>query len=614
MIPVAVFANRPVGVFGLGRSGLATVRALIAGGSDVFVWDDNTESAQAARSLGARVAAFEEWPWERLAALVLAPGVPLTHPKPHPIVVKAGLEKVQVIGDVDLFGRALRAVGSGAKIIAITGTNGKSTTTALTGHLLERCGYTVQVGGNIGKPVLELEPPTDQTAYVLELSSYQIDLTHTLDLDAGALLNITPDHLDRHGNLENYAAVKARLFDFLKPEGHAIIGVDDGLCQQICTRMSARMKDRVLPVSVGKILGRGFYVLDGVLYDGTVPQCLKVRSLRGLLGLPGAHNWQNAAVAYGLVRALGGDAARVEAAFESFPGLAHRAEYLGEVAGVRFINDSKATNAEAAAKALVCFDPIYWIAGGRAKGDGIDGLSPYLKRVRKAYLIGEAQEAFAETLKGRVPVEKCGDLETAVARASADALAKADDQPTVLFSPACASFDQYRNFEIRGDAFRSAVAALIDQSVIDASASSSSSASGRAGAGVAPDAKAATAKSAPAPEGDSNNTASGKSKKDLSPEKKAPTRRAPARKTRTRKNTTRGKKTSASTPAVTGSSKSGASGSPSVDQKSTNQKSAGAKASGPKPSGSKPSGEGPEPVGEQALTEIKSAGPKEMTA
>ncbi|MEM9121693.1 MAG: UDP-N-acetylmuramoyl-L-alanine--D-glutamate ligase [Pseudomonadota bacterium] len=476
MIPVESFAGERVAIFGMGRSGLASVRSLMAGNATVYAWDDGEAGREAARKAGARAQEPEAWPWETLKALVLAPGVPLTHPKPHAVVLAARKADVPIIGDVELFAHAMAAhrerTGAAARCVAITGTNGKSTTTALSAHLLQRCGFEPQMGGNIGRPLLDLDPPTDKTVYVLELSSFQIDLTHSLVLDAAVLLNVSADHLDRHGTIEAYAAVKGRIFSFLTEAGSAIIGVDDGFGQARCTALRGGHTGPVVPVSVGKSLGTGIYVIDGTLWDGTVSQCAQVKNLQGLKGLPGTHNWQNAAAAFALVRALGGDASMVDAAFETFPGLPHRIETVGSAKGVLFVNDSKATNAEAAAKALVCFDPIFWIAGGRAKSDGIDGLSPYFRRVRKAFLIGEAQDVFAETLEGRTTVALCGTLEAAVAAASEAAFAAVGErpgvQPVVLFSPAAASFDQFANFEVRGDVFRSLVADLVGADLVDA--------------------------------------------------------------------------------------------------------------------------------------------------
>jgi UDP-N-acetylmuramoylalanine--D-glutamate ligase len=448
MIPVRHLAHQDAGVFGLARSGLASVRALKAGGARVFAWDDKEAARVIAEADGATVLPWRDWPWAKLKSLVLSPGVPLTHPAPHDIVVKARHAGVEIIGDVELFAREIKGR---APVIAITGTNGKSTTTALTGHLLDESGFDAQIGGNIGTPVLELSPPAAKTVYVLEVSSYQIDLSPGLAPQVGVLSNITPDHLDRHGTLEAYASVKARLVEQAQS---AVIGIDDAQTSSIFTRLSGAGKS-ALPVSVGKVLGRGVFVLDGVLYDSQGGRANRIADLKEAAHLPGAHNWQNAALAYAATKPYAKDARAVASALMDFPGLAHRIEDVGRIGRVRFVNDSKATNADAAERALVCFEDIYWIAGGRPKEGGIESLAKHFPRIRKAYLIGEAAKDFARTLEGRVPYEISGTLENAVAAASADAQAG-----VVLLSPACASFDQFRDFEHRGEAFRKAVSKL----------------------------------------------------------------------------------------------------------------------------------------------------------
>jgi UDP-N-acetylmuramoylalanine--D-glutamate ligase len=453
MIASRSHAHQDVGVFGLARSGAASVRALKAGGARVHAWDDKEQARLVAEADGAGVAPWRDWPWGKLKALVLSPGVPLTHPRPHDIVVKARESGVEVIGDLELFAREIghKGLGGKAPVIAITGTNGKSTTTALTGHILDACGFDAQIGGNIGKPVLELAPPTAKTVYVLEVSSYQIDLAPSLAPNVGVLSNITPDHIDRHGSLEGYAAVKARL---IENAAAAVIGIDDAQTRSIFTRLSASGKNAI-PVAVGKVLGRGVFVLDGVLYDSQGGRASRIADLSQAAHLPGTHNWQNAALAYAATKAYARDARAVASAIADFPGLAHRIEDVGRIGKLRFVNDSKATNADAAGRALVCFENIHWIAGGRAKEGGIESLAKHFPRIRKAYLIGEAASAFARTLDGKVPYEICVTLENAVAAAAREA-----GEGVVLLSPACASFDQFRDFEHRGDAFRAAVAQL----------------------------------------------------------------------------------------------------------------------------------------------------------
>jgi len=388
--------------------------------------------------------------------VILSPGIALTHPKPHDVVTRAREWNIEVIGDIELFARTVTA----APIIAITGTNGKSTTTALIGHILKETGFDAQVGGNIGQPVLALDPPGPKTIYVLEISSYQIDLSPGLSADVALLSNVTPDHIDRHGSLENYAAVKMALLAQTKKSGRNVVGVDDAHCAAIFTKLISAGGAPCIPISVGKTLGRGLFVLDGKLYDAETDRAVPVMDLKTAAHLPGAHNWQNAALAYAATKPYIKDARRIAAAIASFPGLAHRIEDVGRIGKVRFVNDSKATNADAAERALVCFDDIFWIAGGRPKAGGIASLAPYFPRIRKAYLIGEAAEAFAETLKGQTDIVISGTLDAAVAAAAADAVASAAAAPVVLLSPACASFDQFPDFEARGDAFRRAVTQL----------------------------------------------------------------------------------------------------------------------------------------------------------
>jgi UDP-N-acetylmuramoylalanine--D-glutamate ligase len=454
VIEVDCYRGKTVAVFGLARSGISSALALAAGGATVLGWDDKEPARKAAAQAGVNVQTLDDIDWRDVAALVLSPGVPLTHPVPHPYVVKARDARTEVIGDVELFFRAVRKPGSpsNCRIVCITGTNGKSTTTALAGHLLQRLGYEAEVGGNIGKPALDLAPPVPRRAYVLELSSYQIDLTPSLHPDVAVLLNITPDHLDRHGTMENYAKVKSAIFALQSRGDHAVVGVDDAYTSQICTQVSARGDVNVSPVSVGKVLGRGIFVVDGVLYDATGATSREVMDLKALSHLPGAHNWQNLAIAYAAIKPLVKDPAEIARAMPSFPGLEHRIETVGTFGGVRFVNDSKATNAEAAARALACFDRIHWIAGGKAKDGGIESLASYFPRVRHAYLIGDAMDGFAATLGETVPFTRSGTLESAMRQAFT--AAKAEGGGVILLSPACASFDQFRDFEHRGNEFK----------------------------------------------------------------------------------------------------------------------------------------------------------------
>jgi UDP-N-acetylmuramoylalanine--D-glutamate ligase len=463
MIPSRFYANKTVAIFGLARTGLGAVRALVAGGTNVIAWDDNSTARDLGGQEGAELMPWREWPWESIAALILSPGVPLTHPAPHGVVEHANRARVPVIGDVELFAHEIRNVADQpgkAPVIAITGTNGKSTTTALVGHILNQCGFSAQIGGNIGKSVLELSPPSAKAIYVLEMSSFQIDLTPGLTPDVAVLSNLSPDHIDRHGTMENYAAIKARLMKQTARDGQVVIGVDDSHSSAIFTQVAAAGGAQAYPVSVGKVLGRGVFVVDGALYDAMGARAVKVMDMVSASHLPGAHNWQNAALAYGAVRPFISDMKAIAAAIASFPGLAHRMEDVGHIGKTAFINDSKATNADATARALAVYPDIFWIAGGKPKEGGIESLDTFFPRIRKAYLIGEAAPQFARTLDGKAPYEVADVLETAVSHAAADAAASTAAAPIVLLSPACASYDQFKDFEQRGDSFRNLVARL----------------------------------------------------------------------------------------------------------------------------------------------------------
>ncbi|WGM39977.1 UDP-N-acetylmuramoyl-L-alanine--D-glutamate ligase [Caulobacter sp. NIBR1757] len=461
MIPVPGFEGRTVAVFGLGRTGLSAARALIAGGAKVALWDENPKGREAAEAEGLTLVDLEKADWSGFAALMLSPGVPLTHPVPHWTVTRAQANGVEVLGDIELFARAVNAAPAHKrpKIVAITGTNGKSTTTALIGHILRSAGRDARIGGNIGFGVLGLPDMHGGAVYVLELSSYQLDLTSSLKPDAAVLLNISPDHLDRHGGMEGYVTAKKRILLNQGKGDTAVIGVDDAWCQRICTEITAANRRTIRPISAGKAMGRGVYVLSGVLYDATGDRTVEVADLTMARSLPGKHNWQNAAAAYAACLALGLSSDDAANGLMTFPGLAHRMETVARIGRVRFVNDSKATNADAARQALSSYPKVYWIAGGRAKEGGIEALADLFPRIEKAYLIGEAEEAFAATLNGKAQVVRCGQLDAAVAAAFADASA-GEEEAIVLLSPATASFDQYADFEARGEAFRAAVETL----------------------------------------------------------------------------------------------------------------------------------------------------------
>jgi UDP-N-acetylmuramoylalanine--D-glutamate ligase len=459
MIRVTGFAGKRVAVFGLGKSGLSSVRALAAGGADVVAFDDSEKNIAEAAAGGIAIEDLRAVDWSAIAALVLTPGVPLTHPAPHWTVGMARNAAVEVIGDIELYCRERRRIAPSSPFIAITGTNGKSTTTALTAHLFAAAGYESEAGGNIGTAILSLAPPRAGRVHVIECSSYQIDLAPSLDPLVGMLLNVSEDHLDRHGTLANYAAVKERLVAGVSADGTAIVGVDDNWCQAVADRLEKAGK-RIVRVSVRRPLADGLYLEGDRIMRATGGTAREIVRVGGIGPLRGIHNAQNAACATATSLALGLSAETIQAGLRSFPGLAHRMEEVGRVNGVLFVNDSKATNADAAARALASFTDIFWIAGGRAKTGGITSLSGYFPRIRKAYLIGEAADEFALTLDGSAPYVKAQTLDRAVELAAHDAAAAGIKDAVVLLSPACASFDQYRNFEIRGAAFRDAVNAL----------------------------------------------------------------------------------------------------------------------------------------------------------
>lgn len=483
MIEATTFAGNTVAVFGLGGSGRAAARALAAGGANVAAWDDSASARDAAAEDGTALVNLEDADWSQFAALVLAPGVPLTHPQPHWTVERARKEGVEVIGDVELFCRERAARAPDSAFIAITGTNGKSTTTALIAHLIGELGFDVQMGGNIGKAILTLEPPAQNRVYVIEMSSYQIDLTPSLHPSVGVLLNVTPDHIDRHGTIERYASIKERL---VAAADAAVVGIEDAWTADVAARLEDTGKLYAISAGRGSSLVPRLYAIGQSLFvhetSGTYATSEEIARLSGIPSLRGAHNVQNALAALAALKALqdlaergqvvlldtGGDKTRriwdpkrLRDGLKTFPGLAHRMEQVAQVGSILFINDSKATNADSADKALASFQgDIYWIAGGRPKAGGITTLKPHFGRIRRAYLVGEAQDEFARTLEGHVDFVRCGTLENAVEAAAGDAALAPGREAVVLFSPACASFDQFRNFEERGDSFRRIVETL----------------------------------------------------------------------------------------------------------------------------------------------------------
>src|SRR6266480_123955 len=437
MIPVTSFAGKTVAVFGLGGSGLACCHALKAGGAEVIAGDDSADNVAKAAQAGFTTADLRTVSWTSFSALILTPGAPLTHPAPHWSVLMARQAGCEVIGDIVLFCRERRRHAPDAPFVAITGTNGKSTTTALIAHLIDVAGYDTQMGGNIGTAILSLEPPRTGRAHVIECSSYQIDLAPTLDPSVGILINVTEDHLDRHETLRHYAAVKERLVAGVQEDGTAIVAVDDPWCAAAADRIEQAGK-RLARVSVRRPLHDGLYVEGESIMQAAGGSARTIAGIAGIGSLRGVHNAQNAACAAAAALALGLSPQAIQQGLASFPGLAHRMEEVGHRGRVLFVNDSKATNADSAAQALACFSHIFWIAGGRAKTGGIASLARFFPRIRKAYLIGEAATDFAAELQGRVPHVIAGTLERAVELAAADAEAADVAEPVVLLSPACA--------------------------------------------------------------------------------------------------------------------------------------------------------------------------------
>ncbi|RCK49909.1 UDP-N-acetylmuramoyl-L-alanyl-D-glutamate synthetase [Thalassospira profundimaris] len=460
MIDLSQYRGKTVAVLGLGKSGLASVKALIQSGAIVWAWDDNEDSRHQLDDLNVTPVNLVECDWRVPEMLVISPGIPSTFPTPHPAAEKARRAGKPIVCDVEL----LCTTVPGTPMLAITGTNGKSTTTALTAHIIAQSGIKTQVGGNLGYPVLGFDALDVDDCYVLELSSYQLDLLNQAAFDASALLNITPDHLDRHGGMTGYIGAKRTIFARQKGPKWAIISIDDDHCAQMATELAREGGHRIVEISVNGPAPHGVYVDDHWLIDDLDNARDPILDLATVTHMPGRHNWQNIAFAYALCRARQVAPRDIIAGIMSFPGLAHRQEQLGTIDGITFVNDSKATNAEATAKALSAYDNIYWILGGKPKEGGIDGLDAFYGRIKKAFLIGSAAEAFAATLNGHVPFEQCGTLDIATRRALETAKADqaerqassdtASSAPVILLSPACASFDQFKSFEARGDAFR----------------------------------------------------------------------------------------------------------------------------------------------------------------
>jgi UDP-N-acetylmuramoylalanine--D-glutamate ligase len=435
--PADLFAGSRFAVVGLGRNGLAVARALLAMGAAVAAWDDSPGARAAAGGLPLRDPCAGDFSAD---ALVLSPGIPHLLPRPHPAAEHARAAGVAILSDAELLFQAVRRAGSRARFVGITGTNGKSTTTALLAHILACAGVPAAAGGNLGTAALALPLLPDDGVYVLEMSSYMLERLATLRFDAAAMLNLSPDHLDRHGDMAGYIAAKRAIFDRQEVGDLAVVGLDDADSQAMAEWLRGR------PAQVVTVSG----------------DVLNAPGLADAPALPGAHNAQNAAAAYALARFLGVADDTIAHAMTTFAGLPHRQQRLRTIDGITFVNDSKATNADAAACALSCYDRLVWIAGGLAKQGGIEPLAPFFPRIARALLIGRDARMLSATLAAHnVPHEVVGTLEAATPRAFA--AARASGAPVVLLSPACASFDQFSGFDARGERFADLVASLAQE-------------------------------------------------------------------------------------------------------------------------------------------------------
>ena len=461
MIAAKSYLGKKVAVMGLARSGQSAAEALKAGGAEVIAWDDDAKKCRETALLGINISDLTKEDFTNIDALILSPGIPHSYPKPHVVAKKAKRANTPIIGDIEIFVKNFVE----PRIIGITGTNGKSTTTALVGHIMRCAGLPVEIGGNIGLPVLGFENTLDAGYQVLELSSYQLELTPSLRCEIAVILNISPDHLDRHGGMDGYKAAKLKIMESLPENAIAIIGVDDpesiGIAKWLTENEHKNL--RVTPISGLIVPENGVGVLDGNIVNNINCENEVVISLQDNTILPGAHNWQNIAAGTAVALTLGISNNVIKNAISSFPGLPHRQELVGTFNSLTFINDSKATNADATARALSCYESIYWILGGQSKEGGICLLSKFFPKIRHAFLIGECSEEFADVLKGVVKYTNCGTIQKAIETIKNDIPSIYNDKVVILLSPAAASFDQFESYEARGDAFR----LLIEEKILN---------------------------------------------------------------------------------------------------------------------------------------------------
>ncbi len=457
MIALSGLSGKTIAVFGLGKSGMATLEALRHSGATLLVGDDSADGRKKAEDAGFPTTDLTKADWTKIDSLILSPGIPHTLPEPHAVAALAKQHKVEIVGDVEYLFRAMPA----PTYIGITGTNGKSTTTALIAHILTNAKRVNEVGGNLGIPTLSFKPLDKNGVYVIEMSSFQCELTPSAAFDVVVWLNITPDHIDRHGDIAGYVAAKKMLLRNANKKQVLVIGVDDLFSAAVADEAEKAGHWRVIRISSQTILENGISGVNATLYHNGG----ELFSISSAPTLPGAHNWQNAAAALAATNALtnnggGVDIGTINKAIHSYPGLPHRQQLIRTIDGVRFINDSKATNADATSKALGCYDAIYWIAGGKAKDGGLNGLEAFMPRIKHAFLIGAAANDFAIWLNGKAPASISGTLEVAVYEAAKAARDAGDENAVVLLSPACASYDQFNNYEHRGEAFARFVNAL----------------------------------------------------------------------------------------------------------------------------------------------------------